>query len=81
MWNKIIAVVTVIIALVIAIWGTSAEAVNIQGLMWFSNFFEVMLPILGVGALLKYLTYCPKAGMWNTILPAVTFIIALIMGL
>lgn len=58
MYTKIIAVVATVIALALAIvvsfWHTQA----LPQIIFVSRFFDVMLPVLAVGALLKYLFHC-----------------------
>ena len=54
MCTKILAVVVTIIALVVAILVTFWHANALALIIGVSRFFDVMLPILAVGALLKY---------------------------
>ena len=55
MWNKTLAIIVTVIALALAIvvsfWHTQA----LPQIIFVSRFFDVMLPILAVGALLKYI--------------------------
>ncbi len=81
MWDKILAIVTVIIAIIIALLAALLEPDKLSPVIIASRFFEVMLPILGVGALLKYLTTCPWSRTWNVILPACTLFIAILLAI
>ncbi len=81
MWNKILAAVTVIIALILAILAVSLSPDQLKFVIIISRFFEVMIPVLAVGALMRYLTYCPHAKMWNLIVSACFFFIALVLAI
>ena len=56
--GKAFSTVIVIIALVMAIAVNALPPERLGYLVPVSRFFEVMIPILGVGALLKYLCCC-----------------------
>ena len=60
MTHKIITAVFLIIALVLAILATTLPRENLADLILVTNFFDVMIPVLAVGALVKYLLCCPK---------------------
>ncbi len=81
MFNKILAAVTVIIALILGILVISLDPSQLKGPIIVSRFFEVMIPVLAVGALLRYLAHCPHAHMMNTILSACFIFIAVLLGI
>jgi hypothetical protein len=58
MWHKMLAVVVTIIAIALAIVVSFWHAEALNYIIFISRFFDVMLPILAVGALLKYLFSC-----------------------
>lgn len=53
--SKIIAYVTIIIAVILAILASVLSPEHLGGIMFAVKFFEVMIPVLAVGALIKYL--------------------------
>lgn len=55
MTSKIIAIVSIIIALIVSILGLTLSPENLQFIVKISRFFEMMIPFLVVGALFKYL--------------------------
>lgn len=55
MTNKTFTLLFVLLAVVVASLGAILPPSQISKFMMISNFFNTMLPILGVGALLKYL--------------------------
>jgi hypothetical protein len=58
MWNSLIAAVTIIIAVIVAILGVVLPPENLHFIIFVSRFFEIMIPILAVGCLIKYLFSC-----------------------
>lgn len=60
MCNTILAAVTIIVALLVAILGVLLPPTSLHLIIFVSRFFEIMIPILVVGALLKYLCSCKK---------------------
>ncbi len=60
MCNTLIAVVTIVLALCMAILVSVLPVTNMHFVIFVSRFFEVMIPILAVGALIKYLCSCPS---------------------
>lgn len=56
--GRIFTTIIVVIALVMAIAVNVMSPEKLGYLVPVSRFFEVMIPILGVGALLKYLCCC-----------------------
>lgn len=63
MCNKIIAILSILIAVVLAILAVALPAEDVTTIIIISRFFEVMIPVLAVGALIKYLfTYTHKEG-------------------
>jgi hypothetical protein len=59
MWCKVCSVIIILIAIALAVLACSSYADQVQNyLLTIAKFFDVMLPILGVGALLKYLLKC-----------------------
>lgn len=81
MWNRILGTVTVIIALILAIMAVSLSPDKLKFVIMVSRFFEVMIPVLAVGALMRYLTYCPHMPTWNTVLSGCIFLIAIILAI
>lgn len=59
MCGKIFTIVIVLIAVIMALLAIFLPPQHIEYLIVVSKFFDVMLPILAVGALLKYLCRCP----------------------
>lgn len=60
MCGKILAIVVIAIALIMAVLGSVLPPEHIDYVIVISKFFDIMLPILAVGALLKYICKCPK---------------------
>lgn len=60
MCGKIFAIIIVLIALAVALLASFLPLEHISYAMLTSKFFDIMLPILAVGALLKYLFKCPQ---------------------
>ena len=60
--GKIFSTVVVIIALVLAVLASVWPQERLADIIYVSRFFDVMLPVLGVGALIKYLCCCGKKG-------------------
>ena len=58
MCHKILAILAVIVAVLLAIFAVALPPQNLQIVILISRFFEVMIPVLGVAALLKYLWTC-----------------------
>lgn len=50
---SIIIVIALALALIVSIW----HQPGLQYIIFTSRFFDVMIPVLGVGALLKYLLF------------------------
>lgn len=63
MCNIMLAAVAIGVAVILAFLAVVLPPEKINFLLVISRFFEVMLPILGVGALIKYLLKdcCPKS--------------------
>lgn len=55
MCQKVLAIVFFVIALLLAILATVLPQDKLASVIYISRFFDVMLPILAVGALIKYL--------------------------
>ncbi|MCL5260363.1 MAG: hypothetical protein M1561_01580 [Gammaproteobacteria bacterium] len=53
--NKIIGIVVIIVAITLAIVVSIWHQEGLAYIIFISRFFDVMLPVLAVGALLKYL--------------------------
>lgn len=72
MWCKVGSIVIIVLAVVVGILACSPFLDQVQNyLLVIAKFFDVLLPILGVGALLKYLLTmkccsCCKAGKCDT---------------
>ncbi len=60
MCGKIFTVVILLIAIVLAVLGSLLAPEHIDYVIVASKFFDIMLPVLAVGALIKYLCKCPK---------------------
>jgi hypothetical protein len=60
MCGKIFTVAIVVVAILMALLAIFMPPEHIEYLIVISKFFDVMLPILAVGALLKYLCRCPS---------------------
>lgn len=58
MLGKLWAFVIVVFALVIAILAVSLSQQAMRPIFVITTFFDVMIPILGVGALVKYIVCC-----------------------
>jgi len=58
MCGKILTVVFILIALGLAISGSVLPPEHIDAVIMISKFFDIMLPVLAVGALIKYLCKC-----------------------
>lgn len=52
--NRVFAIVVIAIALVLAIAATLMPPEKLANIIYVSRFFDVMLPVLAVGALIKY---------------------------
>lgn len=65
MWCKFSSLFIVLIAIILAIIGSSSALVGEfqTSLSVVAKFFDIMLPVLGVGALLKYLLSCAPGCM------------------
>lgn len=81
MCKKLLAIITVIIALILAISAVALQPEQLKWVIVVSRFFEVMIPVLAVGALLRYMTHCPHAPTFNTILSACFIFIAVVVGI
>lgn len=60
MCRKFFPAVVIIIAVIMAIAASLARPDSVDYIVMISRFFDIMLPILAVGALIKYLC-CPRA--------------------
>jgi hypothetical protein len=60
MCGKILTGIIILIALILAIAASVLPAEQLGGVIMVSRFFDVMLPVLGVGALIKYISCCSK---------------------
>lgn len=61
MGRKLYAIIVLAIAVVIGIAVSTLPQEKLVSLYYVSRFVEVMIPILGVGALIKYLFCCNKS--------------------
>jgi hypothetical protein len=61
MCRKFFPAVVIIIAVIMAIAASLARPDSVDYIVMVSRFFDIMLPILAVGALIKYLC-CPRMG-------------------
>ena len=80
MWNKIVVICTIVIATLLAVLALVLKPNQINFVVVISHFFEIMLPILAVGALLRYLT-SPCENVWHIILPASTVFLAIVLAI
>ena len=55
MCQKIIAYTTIAIAVILAVLASSLPPEQLGRILFFVKFFEVMIPVLAVGSLVKYL--------------------------
>lgn len=55
MCSKILAILFILIALILAILASILPQDKLVSIVYISRFFDVMLPVLAVGALIKYL--------------------------
>lgn len=60
MCNRTFAIVFFVIALALAIYAAVASQAQLVHIIYISRFFDIMLPVLAVGALVKYLWGCHK---------------------
>jgi hypothetical protein len=61
MCRRFFPAVVIIVAVIIAIIASIAKPDYVDYIVVISRFFDIMLPILAVGALIKYLC-CPRGG-------------------
>lgn len=62
MCGKIFTIAFIAIAVLMAILASVLPPEQIDYVIVVSKFFDVMIPVLAVGALLKYLCHCQKCG-------------------
>ena len=60
MLGKIFTIVVILVALAIGILATVLPSERLHDVIMLVKFFDVMLPVLAVGALIKYLACCKK---------------------
>jgi hypothetical protein len=58
--GKIWALIVIVVAVVLAILLFALPHTDSRGIIGAVNFFNIMIPVLGVGALIKYLCCCNK---------------------
>jgi len=58
--SKVWAVIVVVFAIIIAILAVSLPQESMRPIFVITTFFDVMIPILAVGALIKYIACCKK---------------------
>jgi len=63
MCRKLFSVLIVLLALVIAGLVSALPQDKLASLFYVSRFVEVMIPVLGAGALIKYLFSCGMCGV------------------
>lgn len=61
MCRKLFAVLIVLIALLMAVLVSVLPQDRLASLFYVSRFIEVMIPVLGAGALIKYLFSCSSS--------------------
>ncbi|OGT31703.1 MAG: hypothetical protein A3E87_02905 [Gammaproteobacteria bacterium RIFCSPHIGHO2_12_FULL_35_23] len=59
--SKLWAFIVVIVAIVIAVLAILLPQTALKPIFVITTFFDVMIPILAVGALIKYLSCCSKS--------------------
>jgi len=59
MWHRVFIFATIAIALILAVLVSVWPQERLTDVIYVSRFFDVMLPVLAVGALIKYLCCCP----------------------
>ena len=62
MSGKVFAIVVVLLAVVVGILACVMPISHIMSILIIMKFFNAMLPILGVGALVKYIMCCHSHG-------------------
>lgn len=60
MSSKLFTLIIIALAIALAVLGSIMPPNQIQNFMLVTNFFNIMIPILAVGALIKYLSCCAK---------------------
>lgn len=75
MYLKIWAVIIVIVALVVAILASVWPQERLSDIIYITRFFDVMLPILAAGALIKYLCTCSKCSKCSTCTTTKEFVV------
>ena len=58
--QKVLVVLVILIALALALLATFWPQARLADIIYITRFFDVMLPVLAVGALIKYLCTCDK---------------------
>lgn len=58
--SKLWAFVVVVFALIIAVLAVVLPQTSLRPIFVITTFFDVMIPILAVGALIKYIACCKK---------------------
>ena len=61
MCGKIFAIVMLVIALLLAIFASVLPQEKLTSIIYFTRFFEVMIPVLAVAGLIKYLFSCSRS--------------------
>lgn len=61
MCGKILTIIFVLIAIILGILGTVLTPERMDYVILVSKFFDIMLPVLAVGGILKYLCSCTKS--------------------
>lgn len=62
MCEKLIAIIAVVVAVVLAVLGVSMPPDKLAMISLFPQFIDIMIPVLAVGALIKYLFFCHANG-------------------
>ncbi|OGT21841.1 MAG: hypothetical protein A3C55_03985 [Gammaproteobacteria bacterium RIFCSPHIGHO2_02_FULL_42_13] len=55
MLRKFVGWLLIVVAIVVAILGVSLPRAQLQWVIYMTNFFDIMIPILAVGALINYI--------------------------
>lgn len=57
--HKILVIATIVVAVALAVLVSTWHDQGVNYVIFISKLFDIMLPVLAIGALLKYLFTCP----------------------
>ena len=55
MLRKFVGWLLIFVAIIVAVLGVSLPRAQLQWVIYMTNFFDIMIPILAVGALINYI--------------------------